>query len=48
MRMDRKHSIQEEKTEFIEVKVAGKGSSFGELALMTRRPRAATVVAKTT
>lgn len=45
---NKKHVLkEEEKVEFIEVIEAGKGASFGELALMTRRPRAATVIAKT-
>lgn len=45
MMLEKKHSVKEEdKIEFIEVAQNGKGSSFGELALIHRRPRAATIV----
>ena len=40
-------SKHEHKIEFIEVVQNGAGSSFGELALIHRRPRAASIKAKT-
>jgi CRP-like cAMP-binding protein len=38
---------EDKKIEFIEVKKAGRGTSFGELALIYRRPRAANIIART-
>ncbi len=45
---EEKNGIIEEKTEFVltEIKVLHAGSSFGELALMEKKPRAATIRCK--